>query len=88
MTGEELQRELEQLHAASFGWALTCCRWDREQAVAMNSMAQQLSPIGRGQSEFFRLQLMSASRRETKKPPSVCWSGGSRRNRRWSTPSP
>jgi RNA polymerase sigma-70 factor (ECF subfamily) len=32
MTGEELQRELEQLHAASFGWALTCCRWNRDEA--------------------------------------------------------
>ena len=32
MTREELDRELERLHAASFGWALTCCRQDRDEA--------------------------------------------------------
>ena len=41
----------------------------------MNSIAQHERPMGSGQSEFFRLQLMSASKRETKKPPSVCCSG-------------
>jgi RNA polymerase sigma factor (sigma-70 family) len=28
----ELQAELEKLHGASFGWALSCCRRDREDA--------------------------------------------------------
>jgi RNA polymerase sigma-70 factor (ECF subfamily) len=28
----ELQAELEKLHGASFGWALSCCRRDREEA--------------------------------------------------------
>jgi RNA polymerase sigma-70 factor (ECF subfamily) len=28
----ELKAELEVLHSASFGWALSCCRRDREQA--------------------------------------------------------
>jgi RNA polymerase sigma-70 factor (ECF subfamily) len=28
----ELQSELEKLHGASFGWALSCCRRDREDA--------------------------------------------------------
>jgi RNA polymerase sigma factor (sigma-70 family) len=32
MTGEPLERRLEALHPASFGWALGCCRWDREEA--------------------------------------------------------
>ena len=32
MTFEELQRELEELHPAGFGWALHCCDWDREEA--------------------------------------------------------
>lgn len=32
MTGEPLERSLEALHPASFGWALGCCRWDREEA--------------------------------------------------------
>ncbi|HVR10867.1 MAG TPA: RNA polymerase sigma factor [Thermoanaerobaculia bacterium] len=25
-------QQLEELHPASFGWALACCRWDREEA--------------------------------------------------------
>ncbi len=29
---DDLVRELEALHAASFGWALACCRRDRESA--------------------------------------------------------
>jgi RNA polymerase sigma-70 factor (ECF subfamily) len=29
----ELQAELEKLHGASFGWALSCCRRDRENAA-------------------------------------------------------
>jgi len=32
MTGEPLEQRLEALHPASFGWALGCCRWDREEA--------------------------------------------------------
>ena len=32
MTGEDLERRLEALHPACHGWALNCCRWDREEA--------------------------------------------------------
>src|SRR5687767_469816 len=28
----DLEHELEALHAAGFGWALLCCRWDRQEA--------------------------------------------------------
>lgn len=28
----DLERELESLHPASFGWALACCRWNRDEA--------------------------------------------------------
>ncbi|HYL05284.1 MAG TPA: RNA polymerase sigma factor [Thermoanaerobaculia bacterium] len=31
MSGDPAQ-QLEELHPASFGWALACCRWDREEA--------------------------------------------------------
>jgi RNA polymerase sigma-70 factor (ECF subfamily) len=27
------EKEIEKLHAASFGWALTCCRFDRQEAA-------------------------------------------------------
>src|ERR1700736_6295223 len=37
---------------------------NRAQAAAIISIAQQARPIGIGQSEFFRIQLMQASRRE------------------------
>ena len=32
MTGPDLAHELERLHPASFSWALSCCRRDREEA--------------------------------------------------------
>src|SRR6059058_1790191 len=32
MSPDDLRRELERLHAATFGWALSCCRWDRAAA--------------------------------------------------------
>jgi RNA polymerase sigma-70 factor (ECF subfamily) len=28
----DLERELEALHGAGFGWALLCCGWDRQEA--------------------------------------------------------
>lgn len=33
MSDGELERSLEALHPASFGWALACCRWDQERAL-------------------------------------------------------
>ena len=33
----------------------------REEAVAISSIAQQASPMGIGQSEFLRIQLIAAS---------------------------
>jgi hypothetical protein len=44
---------------------------NRELAVAINSMAQQASPIGIGQSEFFRIQFMAASIRVKITFPSI-----------------
>lgn len=32
MSPENVERELEGMHGSSFGWALTCCRWDRQEA--------------------------------------------------------
>ena len=32
MTGQDIAQELERLHPASFSWALSCCRRDREEA--------------------------------------------------------
>jgi len=32
MSPADLPAELEQLHAAAFGWALSCCGWDRSAA--------------------------------------------------------
>jgi RNA polymerase sigma factor (sigma-70 family) len=29
---DEAAQQLEALHPACFGWALACCRWDREEA--------------------------------------------------------
>ncbi|MGH7701234.1 MAG: RNA polymerase sigma factor [Gemmatimonadales bacterium] len=32
MPPDDLAAQLERLHAAAFGWALSCARWDREAA--------------------------------------------------------
>ncbi len=32
MSPDDLAAQLEQLHAAAFGWALSCCGWDRPAA--------------------------------------------------------
>src|SRR2546426_369219 len=32
MSPQDLAAQLEQLHAAAFGWALSCCGWDRPAA--------------------------------------------------------
>ena len=32
MTNDDIRRSLAELHPASAGWALSCCRWDREEA--------------------------------------------------------
>jgi RNA polymerase sigma-70 factor (ECF subfamily) len=32
MQRAELEREIEQLHGASYGWALSCCRRNRDEA--------------------------------------------------------
>ncbi len=29
---EAVERILEELHASCYGWAMVCCRWDREEA--------------------------------------------------------
>lgn len=38
MTGDTVERCLEELHPASAGWALGCCRWDREEAEEVLQM--------------------------------------------------
>src|SRR5580692_8546971 len=43
----------------------------RAAPVAMSSMAQQASPIGIGQSEFLRIQLMAVSSRVKMTFPSI-----------------
>jgi hypothetical protein len=43
----------------------------RADAAAINSMAQQANPMGIGQSEFLRIQLIQASTREKMMLPSI-----------------
>ena len=44
---------------------------NRDEAVAINSMAQQARPIGIGHNEFFRIQFMAASTRVKMMFPSI-----------------
>jgi len=56
MTGQDIAQELERLHSASFSWALSCCRRDREEAgeVLQASYLKVLEGRARfaGQSSF------------------------------------
>jgi DNA-directed RNA polymerase specialized sigma24 family protein len=38
MIGEATTRRLEEIHPATAGWALSCCRWDREEAEEVLQM--------------------------------------------------
>ncbi|MFY9821828.1 MAG: RNA polymerase sigma factor [Thermoanaerobaculia bacterium] len=38
MTGKTVERRLEELHPASTGWALSCCRWYRDEAEEVLQM--------------------------------------------------
>jgi RNA polymerase sigma factor (sigma-70 family) len=56
MTREDMAQEIERLHPASFSWALSCCRRDREEAeeVLQASYLKLLSGQARfaGRSSF------------------------------------
>lgn len=55
-SGAGLEAVLEELHERSYGWALTCCRWDREEAadVLQSSYLKVLEGRARfgGRSKF------------------------------------
>ncbi len=66
MTPEELARQLERLHEESFGWALSCCRWDRPSAEDTLQTAYVRVVSGRarfGGRSAFRTWLFGVIRR-------------------------
>ena len=46
--GRRLEQELESFHPASFGWALTCCRWDRDEAEEVLASSRGLGSAMEG----------------------------------------
>ncbi|HYT81969.1 MAG TPA: RNA polymerase sigma factor [Gemmatimonadales bacterium] len=50
MAPDDVVAQLEQLHAAAFGWALSCCRWDR--ASAEDVLQASYLKILDGQARF------------------------------------
>src|SRR5947199_92375 len=66
MTEDEIQRSLAELHPASAGWALSCCRWDREEAEEVLQVAYLKILDGRarfGGRSSFRTWLFGVIRR-------------------------
>src|SRR5436305_1404383 len=66
MTDDEIQRSLAELHPASAGWALSCCRWDREEAEEVLQVAYLKILDGRarfGGRSSFRTWLFGVIRR-------------------------
>src|SRR5207249_9328428 len=50
MSPDDLAAQLEQLHAAAFGWALSCCGWDR--SVAEDALQASYLKILDGRARF------------------------------------
>src|SRR6185437_13645366 len=73
MSPADLTAELEQLHAAAFGWALSCCGWDRTAAedVLQASYLKLLDGRARfdGRSSFrtFVLGVIARTAREVRR---------------------
>ncbi len=73
MSPADLTAELEQLHAAAFGWALSCCGWDRTAAedVLQASYLKLLDGRARfeGRSSFrtFVLGVIARTAREARR---------------------
>jgi len=68
MDDTDLQRELERLHAASFGWALSCCRQRKEEAEDVLHIAYVKVLEGRARFEgrsSFRTWFFGVIRRTT-----------------------
>jgi RNA polymerase sigma-70 factor (ECF subfamily) len=66
MTGDDIQRSLAELHPASAGWALSCCRWDHEEAEEVLQVAYLKILDGRarfGGRSSFRTWLFGVIRR-------------------------
>jgi RNA polymerase sigma factor (sigma-70 family) len=66
MTDDEIQRSLAELHPAGAGWALSCCRWDREEAEEVLQVAYLKILDGRarfGGRSSFRTWLFGVIRR-------------------------
>ena len=66
MKRSEVAAELDRHHAASFGWALACCRWDRTEAEDVLQLAYLKVLDGRasfGGRASFRTWLFAVIRR-------------------------
>lgn len=66
MRRSELEAELERHHTAAFGWALSCCGWDRDMAedVLQESYLKVLDGRARfGERASFRTFLFAVIRR-------------------------
>jgi len=65
LTSAELEERLEQLHADSFGWALSCCGWDESDAedVLQTTYLKVISGRARfGRRSTFRTWLFGVIR--------------------------
>src|SRR2546427_828474 len=73
MSPADLTAELEQLHAAAFGWALSCCGWDRTaaedvlQASYLKLLDGRARFEGRSSLRTFLLGVIARTAREARR---------------------
>lgn len=76
MTDDDVQRSLAEHHPASAGWALSCCRWDREEAEEVLQVTYLKILDGRarfGGRSSFRTWLFGVIRRTAAERRRVRW---------------
>ena len=73
MSPADLTAELEQLHAAAFGWALSCCGWGRTaaedllQAICLKLLDGRARFEGRSSFRTFVLGVIARTAREARR---------------------
>ena len=89
MSPADLTAKLEELHAAAFGWALSCCGWDRSaaedvlQATYLKLLDGRASFDGRSTFRTFVFGVIARTAREARRRAALRRSSGPTKRPGW-----